>query len=104
MPPTPDPTSARPGPPDPPAVGGAAPDPRVVVLGREGCHLCEDVVEVVARVAGELGVGWVERSIVGDADLLTRYRELIPVVLVDGVELSHWRVDEAALRAALTRS
>ena len=87
--------------PDPRTARSEVSDPRVVVLGREGCHLCEVVVEIVARVAGELEVGWAERSIVTDPDLLARYRELIPVVLVDGVELSHWRVDESALREAL---
>jgi len=78
---------------------GAA--PRVVLLGRPGCHLCEDARQVVERVAGELGVTWVERSIDDDPELLRRYAEQIPVTFVDGRRHDFWRVDEVRLRAAL---
>ena len=79
--------------------GGAA--PRVVLLGRPGCHLCEDARQVVERVAAELGVTWAERSIDDDPELLRRYAEQIPVTFVDGRRHDFWRVDEARLRAAL---
>ena len=74
---------------------------RVLLLGKPGCHLCEDARAVVAAVTAELGVGWEERSIEGDADLQEQYAELIPVVLVDGVQHDYWRVDADRLRAAL---
>jgi glutaredoxin len=76
--------------------------PRVVLLGRPGCHLCDDAREVVARVSAELGVQWVERSIDDDPELLRRYAEQIPVTFVDGRRHDFWRVDEGRLRAALT--
>jgi hypothetical protein len=44
----------------------------------------------------------VERDIEADDDLLRRYLERIPVVAVDGRELSDFFVDEDALRAALS--
>jgi hypothetical protein len=59
------------------------------------------VREVIARVAHDLGVHWVERSILDDPALSAAYRDLIPVTLVDGVELDHWRVSEFRLRRAL---
>ena len=74
---------------------------RVTLLGKPGCHLCEEARAVVARVAEELGVGWEERSILEDAELAERYAEQIPVTLVDGRQHDFWRVDEARLRAAL---
>jgi hypothetical protein len=77
--------------------------PRITLLGRPGCHLCDDARLVVARVAEEVGVGWEERSIVDDRALLEEYSEQIPVVLVDGRQHTFWRVDEQRLRAALTR-
>jgi hypothetical protein len=77
-------------------------EPRIVLLGRPGCHLCEDARDVVQRVAEDLGVGWEERSIDDDPDLLERYAEQIPVTLVDGRQHDFWRVDEARLRSALT--
>ena len=74
---------------------------RVLLLGRPGCHLCDDARAVVTAVSAELGVAWEERSIEGDADLEQQYAELIPVVLVDGVQHDYWRVDADRLRAAL---
>ena len=76
-------------------------EPRIVLLGRPGCHLCEDARAVVQRVAQDLGVGWEERSIDDDPQLLERYAEQIPVTLVDGRQHDFWRVDEARLRSAL---
>jgi glutaredoxin len=76
---------------------------RITLLGKPGCHLCDDARAVVERVATDLGVPWEERSILDDAELLTRYAEEIPVVLIDGRQHTFWRVDEARLRAALQR-
>ncbi|MEV0309179.1 glutaredoxin-like protein DUF836 [Nonomuraea fuscirosea] len=74
---------------------------RITLLGKPGCHLCDDAREVVARVAGELGVPWEEVSIESSAELTEKYWEMIPVTLIDGVQHDFWRVDEARLRAAL---
>ena len=73
------------------------------MLGKPGCHLCDDARAVVSRVADELGTPWEERSILDDPALLEEYAEQIPVVLVDGRQHTFWRVDEARLRAALAR-
>ncbi|GAB3590334.1 hypothetical protein GCM10027446_04870 [Angustibacter peucedani] len=75
--------------------------PRITLVGRPGCHLCDDAREVVRRVADDTGAGWVERSVDDDPDLLRRYSELVPVVLVDGTQHDFYRVDEQRLRAAL---
>jgi glutaredoxin len=74
---------------------------RITLIGKPGCHLCDDAREVIARVAAELGVGWEERDITQDAELHRRYWEQIPVTLIDGVQHDFWRVDEQRLRAAL---
>jgi len=76
---------------------------RVRLLTKPGCHLCDDARPVVGRVCAELGVDWDEVDITSDAELLRRYGEEIPVVLVDGVQHDFWRVDESRLRAALQR-
>ncbi len=81
--------------------GAAA--PRVTLLSKPGCHLCDDARVVVETVAAQLGVGWVEVDITTDADLHARWWEQIPVTLVDGVQHDFWRVDADRLRAALTR-
>lgn len=74
---------------------------RITLLGKPGCHLCDDARQVVSRVADDLGTPWEERSILDDAALLEAYAEQIPVVLIDGRQHTFWRVDEARLRAAL---
>jgi hypothetical protein len=75
--------------------------PRITLIGKPGCHLCDDARAVIARVADDLGVGWSERSILDDPALMEAYAEQIPVTLVDGRQHDYWRVDEARLRAAL---
>jgi Glutaredoxin-like domain (DUF836) len=77
--------------------------PRVVLLGRPGCHLCDDAREIVERVTADLGERYLERDITADPADLRAYGESIPVVLVDGVQVDFWRVSEARLRAALAR-
>jgi Glutaredoxin-like domain (DUF836) len=71
------------------------------LLGKPGCHLCDDARAVVQRVAEDLDVPWEERSILDDPALLEEYAEQIPVVLVDDRQHTFWRVDEARLRAVL---
>jgi glutaredoxin len=76
--------------------------PRVTLVGKPGCHLCETARDVVVAVTSELGVTWQEVSILDDPELYDRYWEQIPVVLVDGSPHEYWRVDERRLRQALT--
>ena len=81
---------------------GIVTDPRVLLLGKPGCHLCDDAREIVKRVCGELNVTWEERNVLDDPELERRYGEQIPVTIVDGMQHDFWRVDEGRLRAVLT--
>jgi len=85
------------------ATDGPAPRARITLIGKPGCHLCDDARSVIAEVAADLGVGWEERSIADDPALAEEYWEQIPVTLVDGRQHDYWRVDETRLRAALAR-
>jgi glutaredoxin len=76
--------------------------PRVLMLGKPGCHLCDEARAVIARVSGELGVAWRERDITASEEDTRLYGDQIPVTFVDGVQHDFWRVDENRLRAALT--
>ena len=75
--------------------------PRVTVYSRPGCHLCEEALEVVAKVCADLGESYAEVNIDEDADLTERFGEEIPVTFVDGKQHDFWRVSEDRLRAAL---
>ncbi|MDQ1585208.1 MAG: hypothetical protein QOJ49_1565 [Actinomycetota bacterium] len=74
---------------------------RITLLGKPGCHLCDEARAVIATVAAEVGVGWEEINILDDPELLARYREQIPVTLVDGSQHDFWRVSPDRLRSAL---
>jgi len=73
----------------------------IALLSRPGCHLCDDARAVIARVAGELNVPWTERDITQSEQDLREYSEMVPVILIDGVQHDFWRVDERRLRRAL---
>jgi Glutaredoxin-like domain (DUF836) len=75
---------------------------KITLLGRPGCHLCDDARVIVARVAADLGVAWEERDITVSAEDMAAYWDKIPVTLIDGVQHDFWRVSEERLRAALT--
>lgn len=74
----------------------------MTLIGKPGCHLCDDAREVIARVTAELGVEWTELSILDDPELAKTYAEQIPVTLIDGRQHDYFRVDEHRLRRALT--
>jgi hypothetical protein len=75
---------------------------RIDLLGRPGCHLCDDARVVVTRVADDLGVAWGERDITfASPEEQADYWDKIPVAFVDGVPIDFWRISESRLRAAL---
>jgi glutaredoxin len=73
----------------------------VVLYGKPDCHLCDDAREVLERVRASLPFELVERDITADDELQRRFRERIPVVELDGHELSDFFVNEAELRRRL---
>lgn len=75
---------------------------RVTLLGKPGCHLCDDARGVIASVLPEFpGVRFEELSILDDPELLEKYVEEIPVVLINDRVHNIWRVDPDRLRTAL---
>ena len=75
--------------------------PRVVLYHGAGCHLCERALAQVRALRDELGFELEELAIDGDPELETRYRELIPVVELDGERLFTYYVHEDAFRRRL---
>jgi hypothetical protein len=74
---------------------------RITLVGKPGCHLCDDARAVIAAVCADTGDTWVELSIEDDPALYDEHWERIPVVLVDGRPHDFRRIDEGRLRAAL---
>ncbi|MFF3495821.1 glutaredoxin family protein [Streptomyces sp. NPDC002795] len=80
------------------------PSERIVTLiGKPGCHLCDDAQSVIEKVCAEVGAAWEKKDITEDEELYRKYWEQIPVVLVDGAQHDFWRVQEERLRRALIR-
>jgi hypothetical protein len=75
--------------------------PRITLLYRPGCHLCDDARGVISKVADDLGVAWEQRDITQSEADQREYWDKIPVTLVDGVPHDFWRVSEPRLRQAL---
>ncbi len=65
---------------------------------RPYCHLCEEMSVALAPIASELDLTVTEIDIETDAELEARYGLLIPVLVCDGSELCHYRLDEPAVR------
>jgi len=75
----------------------------VTLIGRDGCHLCDDARAIVLDVVSRHdGIAFSEVSIDDDQDLARRYREEIPVVLIDNEVHNFWRIDPARLDRALS--
>ncbi|MFT3860423.1 glutaredoxin family protein [Micropruina sp.] len=76
------------------------PGPRVTIVVRDGCHLCDDAVALARRVCADLGAGLAVRDV--DADpALAQHADHVPVTFVDDRRLAIWFLDEQQLRAAL---
>lgn len=76
----------------------------LVIYGKPGCCLCEKAEQVAARLRREFSFEMRLADITRDPDLHARYREAIPVVALDGVEIARGQVTIAGLRAALDRA
>jgi glutaredoxin len=76
--------------------------PRVTVVGKPDCHLCEQAIEVVAQVCEQLGQEFRVVSITEDPNLADLYWEKIPVILVDGEPFDFWRVNRDRLVTKLS--
>ena len=78
---------------------------RVVIAlrlySRPGCHLCEEMKAVIARVTQTLPVTFEEIDISADPDLEARYGLEIPVLMVDGKKAAKYRITQEALTRLL---
>lgn len=74
----------------------------VVVYSRPGCHLCEEALAQIVSLHEEgYRFGLHEVDIESNDLLLRRYLERIPVVEIDGLEVSELILDHAAVKARL---
>jgi hypothetical protein len=76
-------------------------EPRLQLLTRAGCHLCETAAEALDGIAAAAGLTPVAVDVDADPELRAEYGDRVPVVLLDGREHSYFTVDEPRLRRDL---
>jgi thioredoxin reductase (NADPH) len=74
---------------------------RLTVWSREGCTLCDELLEELAPWAAARGLGVEVRDVDGDATMQRRYGLRVPVVTLDGATVCHGRLDLAELERLL---
>lgn len=79
-------------------------EPRLTLITRPGCHLCDVAKEAIERVAEQTGEKWIEVDLTGDRELEAEYGDRVPVTLLDGKEHGFWRVEEQRLIRDLAKS
>jgi glutaredoxin len=85
------------------------PVPRISLLTKPGCHLCDEARTALEAVLAEpefegADLGYAETDILGDEALRAEYAEEIPVVLLDDRVHTIWRVEPERLRTALRKA
>ena len=80
----------------------------LTLIGKPGCHLCEDAEAAIDRVLAtflaanpSVSVSIAQQNVLDDAELAARYSEEIPVLLINGKVHNYWRIDEERFIAAL---
>ncbi len=75
--------------------------PRLRLLTRQACHLCDVAAETLERIAAEAGLATEAVDVDADPELQAEYGDRVPVVLLDGREHSYFTVDVPRLRQDL---
>jgi hypothetical protein len=75
---------------------------RLTLIIRAYCHLCDDMRTALTEQLP--GVPIIEIDVDTDPALEARWGTLVPVLLADGKELCHYRLDTGALDAMVARS
>jgi glutaredoxin len=75
--------------------------PRLTLLTRDGCHLCQTAAETLTRIGAEAGLVPDVVDVDADPELQAEYGDRVPVVLLDGREHSYFTVDVERLRRDL---
>lgn len=65
----------------------------VTIYGRSGCHLCENVLNLLDSEKDQLNIQIEEILIDNNKELEDLYGQLIPVIHIDGKYFSHFRIE-----------
>ena len=74
---------------------------QLTMYSRPGCHLCDDMKEVLDRVHREQPFTLTIVDIASDPRLLKQYQHEIPVLVMEETEIARHRIDAATLTRLL---
>ena len=74
------------------------------VYGKPGCSLCDEALELLDDTSARFSFVIVRHNIFEDLAVFEKYRYLVPVIVIDGIERLSLRFDLQELEAALLAS
>ena len=72
--------------------------PRLILYYRDGCHLCEAMLQALRGLQLQLGFDLQLVDVDRDPELVRRYDEWVPVLYLGEREVCHYHLDEQVLR------
>ena len=79
----------------------SAQPPKLILYYREGCHLCEAMLQALRGLQSRLEFELQLVDVDGDPALVRRYDEWVPVLCLGEREVCHYHLDEQVLRRSL---
>ncbi len=75
----------------------------IEIMTKSGCCLCDDAREIIEQVIAEIPAELKMTDIESDPELYERYKEKIPVILINGEESFVYKVHPVTLRKKLEK-
>ena len=75
----------------------------IEILTKKDCSLCDKAKAVVEKVLPDFPAKMVLTDIESDPELFDRYKDKIPVALINGKEIFTYKVHEITLRKKLEK-
>lgn len=73
----------------------------VVLLSKEGCHLCTEAAQELAPVCIEFGLELTVEQLDDHPELVEQYWQMLPVLLIDGVQRDFLKISPNRVRKLL---
>ena len=77
--------------------------PKLTVLSREYCHLCEEMLSALRTLQGRFSFEVEVVDVDSRPELEAKWGDKVPVLLDGEIEICHYHLDHAAVDARLAR-
>lgn len=67
------------------------------LVTRQGCHLCDEMAELLDDVLSGYGLSWSPRDVDAEPELRARFSDVVPVLLRDGLPVAKIQLDRRGL-------